>query len=333
MELPVRRGLSCAIALCGLLAASAAAAQTVSGTVRSRLPLEGVAVRVELDGRALTTVVSDAGGKFSFQLRPGTRAASDLLLGFDKQGFKPEARLLRAEAAARPLDVVLLPLTGVGAIPDDVRQVLDRQRTTVGTGPLMFVPYAVPGNAPPASTNELNLRLHTQLQRLILTHVQAALDDADMRNLALSPLEVAAADHERMRTYGEYVNALAVIGGTAIGDGAQTVELSSSFVIIPRAAKFEPPVLMIVDRLPAASLGQHTLDQRMSREWGRATVIALAASQLRAAQSLDGEARRAALKRVQRYVVAERASVGGNETFSARKLKELFDQVKAELGE
>ena len=333
----MRRRLSRALALCLLHLPLCAPAQTVSGTVLGGgAPLAGAEVRIELDGRALPRVGTDAAGKFSFALGAGTRNTSDLLLSFDKAGFRQENRSLSvADARARPLNISLLPLTGAGAIPDDIRKMLDARRTLQGTGPLMFVPYVLPGTQSAGNQTELNRRLRTQLQRLILTHVQSALPDADTRDLALSALEVGEADIERLRTYGEYVNALAMVSGLGIGEGsgsAETVELSSSFVIIPRTGKFEPPVLTIVDTVPAAAIGRATLDQRMSKQWGRATVIALAVSDLKAAQSLAGEERRTALQRIQRYLIAERANVGANEALGAQKLEQLFNEVKQELG-
>lgn len=314
----------------------AAQAQSVEGVVREQSPLAGVAVQAELDGRALAGVSTDSAGRFSLPLGTGARATSDLLLSFTKKGFRQENRSLTVGAAtAKPLDVVLLPLAGAGAITDADRKLLDPHRTLAGIGPLMFVPYTLTGGALAGNADELNLRLRAQLQRLILTHVQTALPDADTRAISLTPLNVTAAtDLERLRTFGEYVNALAVISGLGIGEGsggAQKFEFSSNFVIIPRTNTFEPPVLTIVDIVPAASVGRVSLDQHMSREWGRATVIALAVRDLKAAQSLSPPARQNALKQVRRYLIAERANVGANEAVSARKLQQLLDQVNQDL--
>jgi hypothetical protein len=71
----------------------------------------------------------------------------------------------------------------------------------------------------------------------------------------------------------------------------------------------------------------------MSKEWGRATVIALAVRDLRAAQSLAGSQKRAALEKTQRFLVAELSDVGANDQLSARKLQQLLGQVRRELGQ
>lgn len=141
-------------------------------------------------------------------------------------------------------------------------------------------------------------------------------------------------DLERLRAYGEYVNALAMVSGLGIGEGQgtdQTAELASSFVIIPRTETFQPPVLTIVDVVPAASIGRVSLDQRMSRKWGRATVIAIATRDLKAGQALAPPQRRNALKRVPRYLISELADTGAKEALAAAKLNELLDEVNREL--
>jgi hypothetical protein len=196
----------------------------------------------------------------------------------------------------------------------------------------MFVPYRLPADATLGAAGDLNERLRMQLQRLILTHVQLSVSDADTRDIALAQINVEAADLERLRTYGEFVNALAMVSGLGIADGgAQTIELASSFVIIPRAPQFEPPVLTIVDTVPAASIGRAALDQRMSKEWGRATVIALAVRNLKDAQRLDGAQKRAVLQKSERFLVAELSDVGANDQLSARKLQQLLDLVRREV--
>jgi hypothetical protein len=306
-------------------------AQTISGVVRAAEPLRDVSVLVEVDGRHLTTVSTGVEGTFSFALAAGTRPSSDLLVSLSKAGFTPATRLMSArDAAARPLEIELLPRTGQGAISAEVKKILEPLVTRVGTGPLMFVPYSLPADGTSGRAGDLNTRLRTQLQRLILTHVQLSVPDADTRDIALTQLDVEAGDLERLRTYGEFVNALAIVSGLGITDSGM-IELASSFVVIPRAPQFEPPVLTIVDTVPAARIGRVTLDQRMSREWGRATVIALAVRDLKDAQGLSGAKKRAVLQKAERVLVAELSDVGADDQLSARKLQQLLEQVRREL--
>lgn len=325
------RGL--AAAMFSALLALPANAQTISGVVRATGPLPDVSILVEVNGRPLTTVSTDAGGRFNFSLAPGTGPSSDLLMSFSKPGFGPATRLVSArDAAVRPVEIELLPRTGQGAISEEVRKILEPSITRVGTGPLIFVPYRLPADATLGTVKDINERLRMQLQRLILTHVQLSVLEADTREIALAQINVEAADLERLRTYGEFVNALAMVSGLGIADsGTRTIELASSFVIIPRAPQFDPPVLTIVDTVPAASIGRVALDQRMSKEWGRATVIALAVRNLKDAHGLSGEQKRAVLQKTERFLVAELSDVGASDQLSARKLQQLLEQVRREL--
>lgn len=324
------------IALAALVAVAALAAvnaQTLSGTVVSRgVPLADVAVTAEADGRRLASVTTDAQGRFAIDV--ATSKARDFLLEFSRAGFRRDVKVLDRSTLSRPLQVVLLPASGPGAISPEDEQKLKALVTPAGTGPLMFVPYSLPAGTDAATASALNERLRLQLQRLIITHVQAPSVVADSRGVSLTPLPVAANnDLERLRAVGEFVNALAVVSGIGIDDAATpTIELASSYVIIPRGDLFEPPVLNIVDTVPAQQIGRVALDQKMSRMWGRATVLALAARDLREAKSLPVAARKIELARVKRYLVAERADVGARDELGEAKLKELIDVVSRELG-
>lgn len=324
--------MRCFLTLALAMVAFAAQAQTVVGVVRAGPPLPNVAVAVELDSRPLLTTGIDSKGQFTFSLPANTRPTSDLLMVFSAPGFAPVNRLISVRDAARPFEVTLLPSTGEGAITPAEKRLLEPAVTRLGTGPLVFIPYRLPAAGAVGTAVELNQRLRTQLQRLILTHVQRSLPDLDTRDITLAQLSIEAADDERLRAYGEFVNALAVVSGLGIADGStQTIELASSFVIIPRTPQFQPPMLTIVDNVPAASIGRVALDQRLSKEWGRATVIALAVRDLRDAQGLAGEAKRAALRKTERLLVDELADVDATEQLNARRLQQLLQQVRKEL--
>jgi hypothetical protein len=201
--------------------------------------------------------------------------SSDVLIWFSKTGFAPATRPQSArDAAARLVEIELLPRTGQGAISEEERKILEPAVTHVGTGPLMFVPYRLPADATLGTVGDLNQRLHMQLQRLILTHVQLSVPDADTRDIALAQINVEAANLERLRTYGEFLNALAMVSGLGIAeDGTQTIELASSFAIIPRTAvRAAGAHDRIVDTVPAASIGRGA-DQRMSKN-GQAVIAA-----------------------------------------------------------
>jgi hypothetical protein len=310
------------------------AAQNLTGTVMALgKPSADVAVVAEADGRAFGDARTDAKGAFSIPLAPAGDAR-DLAVTFSKTGFRGEVRRLDRSAAGRPLQVKLLAATGVSAISPQDEQRLRPLVSPAGSGPLMFVPYALPGGSGSAGGSQAaaaNQRLRVQLQRLILTHVQSTVGSA---NVSITELPVDANnDIARLQAIGEFVNALGVVSGIGLDDGTgQSMEIASSFVIIPRPQLFEPPVLNIVDTVPARKLGLPTLDQSMSRMWGRATVLALAARDLKAAEALKGDSRRTELQRVRRYLVAERSTVGPRDEIGTARLNELIERVTREVG-
>jgi hypothetical protein len=313
-------------------------AQTLSGTVVSGSSGRGgVSVVAEADGRPVAQLNTDADGGFKVDFSSYSKA-QDFTLTFSLQGFRKDVRLLDRAALARPLRIGLVPMTGPAALPPEDEQKLRAIVTPTGTGPLVFVPYNLPAGDGQADATALNERLRVQLQRLIATHVQIAAPSTGVGDISLTKASVDAGnDFSRLRAVGKFVNALAVVSGIGFGvsDGTgapKELELASSYVIIPQGDWFEPPLLSIVDTVPADQLGRAVLDQKMSRMWGRATILALAARDLKAAQSLTGEEKRARLQQIQRYVTAERANVGAVDELGAAKLKELVEVVARELG-
>jgi hypothetical protein len=60
-------------------------------------------------------------------------------------------------------------------------------------------------------------------------------------------------------------------------------------------------------------------------------VIALAVRDLKNAQGLSGAQKRDALRKTERFLVAELSDVGANDPVSARKLQQLLEQVRREV--
>ena len=306
------------------------AAQDLAGIVTAAgKPLAGVAVTAEADGRSIGNTLTNAQGQFAIPLTSAA-GARDFAVNFTRAGFRSEVRRLDRAAAARPLQISLLAATGPGAISPQDETRLRPLISPAGVGPLMFVPYDLQGGdaGQIAATNQ---RLRQQLQRLIITHVQTT---TGASGVSITPLPVDANnDLTRLQAIGEFVNALGVVSGMGLDDGSgQSIELSSSFVIIPRATLFEPPVLNIVDTVPVRKLGLSSLDQSFSRMWGRATVLALAARDLKGAEVLSGDTRRNELRRVRGYLVAERSNVGPGDPIGTTRLNELIERVTREVG-
>lgn len=322
------------LALLTSFIAGAAFAQTITGTVSANgAPLAGVTVLVETNGRRFDEKTTDAKGGYSVDLSKAG-PVRDVQLTFTRTGFQSMSRLLTESALARPLDVSLVAAAGPASLTPDEQAKLKALIQQGGQGPLLFARYRLPAGVA-GTGDELNERLRRQLERMIRTHVQTAITEGDTRNVALATLPLPSGDLLRLRAMGEFVNALAVVSGEGFREGAPAAEqlaLESQYLIIPRTASFDPPVLSIADTVPEQSIGRLALDSKLSRLWGRATVLALAARDVQAAERMtDRMLRTAELKRVQRYLVNERSNVGANDVLGDTKLKQLLDLIALEL--
>jgi hypothetical protein len=298
-----------------LLSVTSANAQRVLGSVRAAdAPVPGTVIGVELDGQHRAGPPSDADGAFVLDLKQlyarNVSGNSDLLLQFSAPGFVSSARSMRvSHASAAPLAVTLLPDSGGSALSADDQQKLAPFVNPSGSGALMLVPYDLPTDL---STPRLTERLRFNIERLVVTYVQAALGiKAPTLSVRLMPLD-GAHDQDRLRAVGRHVNALAVVSGNGDRTSANELAVSSSYVIPPQNGPVKPLVAFVDDRVPTAQLASPELHRQLNRLWGRVTILAMAVRDLNAAppSSSAGTARADALKRVRAYLVAERANTG-----------------------
>ena len=323
-----------------LLAAEAAAAPLVSGTVTARngTPLADVTVQVELR-TARTSTPTDAQGTFRFDaatLFPAAdlRDATGLMLKFSKPGYQPANKLLRITAgqAPAPMTIQLDAAGGSTALDAAEKQTLDKFASAPGSTPLYLIPYALTGVTAP-EPKSVNDTLRANLERVIVTHVQAStVGGTPSLSLKLLPVE-RAGDVDRLRAYGGYLNALGVItgyGGVEPGArGTRSLVVSSTFLVVPQAESIGAPVLYVDDDMPADSLTSPRLYKHLSKLWGRSTVLALGISEFgkaRAARDKD------ALARIRKYLQAERAGAGPGDEALVSQLNALLGAVDKELG-
>jgi hypothetical protein len=322
-----------------LLATEAAAAPLVTGTVTARngTPLAEVTVQVELR-TARTSTPTDAQGMFRFDaatLFPAAdlRDASGLMLKFSKPGYQPANKLLRLVPgqAPAPVTIQLDAAGGSTALDAAEKQTLDKFAPAPGSTPLYLIPYALTGVTVP-EPKSVNDALRANLERVIVTHVQAStVGGSPSLSLKLLPVE-RAGDVDRLRAYGTYLNALGVITGYGAVEpsagGARSLVVSSTFLVVPQAEAVGAPVLYVDDDMPADSLASPRLYKRLSKLWGRSTVLALGISEFgkaKAARDKD------ALARIRKYLQAERAAAGPGDEALVSQLNALVEAVDKEL--
>jgi hypothetical protein len=332
----VMKMLVAAIGLTGWLTTAAVAAPLVSGAVTARngAPLPDVKVQAEIR-TVRTATPTDAGGQFRFDagtVFPASevRDATRLMVMFSKPGYRPLNRMLTLTPGQSPppVTVQLDPESGGAALAPAEEQVLKQYAAAPGSAPLFLVPYALEG-VDPSKVNDV---LRANLERVIVTHLQAAaVTGTGTVGLKLLPVTAPANDIDRLRTYGTYLNALAMITGYGKvegGGGTQTLGVSSVFLVIPQSDPVTAPVLYVDDDVPADRVTSPRLYQHLSKVWGRSTVLAIGVSEFgKAKASRDKEA----LRRIRKYLQAERASAGPGDEALVSQIAALIDAVDKEL--
>lgn len=325
------------IVMCTLfLVGTAGAAPIVNGKVSARngTPLPDVRVQVEIRGEVRTAAHTDARGDFQFDaaaLIPlaKLRDISGFMLLFSKRGFEPANKLLRLDV---PGSVILQldPSGGSAALPAAEKHTLDQYTAAPGSAPVFLIPYSITGAAP-ADPKMLNEMLRTNMERVIVTHLQASQvggsTSVSLKLLPVGPLS----DIDRMRTYGNYLNALGVITGYGVVEPSGSMPrlgFSSTFLVVPQTDGFRSPVLYVDDDVPVNSVTSPRLYKHLSKLWGRSTVLALGVSEFaKAKASSDKEA----LMRIRKYLQAERSGAGPGDETLVSQLSGLIAAVDKEL--
>ena len=328
------------IVVCASLCVGVAgAAPLVSGTVTARNGTALAEVQVQVEIRNVKTIpATDAQGRFQFDaatLFPAAelRDAGGLMLKFSKPGFQSANKLLRLVPNQKPAPVAMQldPSGGSAALAPGDKQNLDKYAAAPGGAPLFLIPYALSGveASDPKKVNEV---LRANLERVIVTHLQAAAGGSAAVSLKLLPVSDAG-DIDRMRAYGAYLNALAVISGFGEMESAAgkkgTLGVSSTFLVVPQGDLIAAPVLYVDDELPADQVSSPRLYQHLSKLWGRSAVLALGVSEFRKATAGNDKD---ALKRIRKYLSKERAGTGPGDEALVSQLNVLIEAVDKELG-
>ena len=310
------------------LVCATANAQTISGKVTAGndgAPLAGVRIQVEI--RTLADAgLTDSQGRFAINLASLFSAAeirdadSEFMVKFSKANFQPVNRLVRVAPGA-PTASLAVQLDAEGGsthLDAHERQVLDPYAAAPGSIPLFLLPYSLSG-VPPDRLTRLNEQLRWNLERLIVSHLQAAVSgEAGAVSLTLLP-ELRVNDTNHVRAYGSYLHALGVITGQGAiesqSSGGPALEVSSAFLVIPRSGAISVPALYVDDSVPANSVNSPRLYRHLSDLWGCSAVLALGVKELRTALSDPNPgSRMESLKRIRGYLQTERSNAGpGND--------------------
>jgi hypothetical protein len=315
----------------------AAAQSPFSGRVISSAdgaPLAGVELRAEYRGLQRAAATSDQEGRFRIdavavfatRVKPG----EPVMLSVAKPGFVGASKLVRIGDTTE----IRIELAAASDTALDLaeRAKLEALLRAGARGALFLVPYQLPAGAGGLASDQLSERLRANLERAIVTHVQSSglISTGGRMALVMLPIEPGK-DAARLKMYGAQLSALAVISGFGaleeVGGRSQVV-MSSTYVVVPQVPSLDSPIIYVDDVLPPEQLGSPRLWERLSKLWGRSTVVALGMREFREAQA-SGDRER--LQKIRAYLVGERASAGpGNEQFLVQ-LNALIALVDKEL--
>ncbi len=340
----------CSALLLSLLPLGAAAqAPTLEGRVAfgpGNTPVAGTAIGVEYGAKIRQAAAeTDAAGRFRLELAtlfPGYVARlPDVTLSFEKPDHEPVVRVLPCAPAGSvncgDLLVRMPRLAGGTGLSNDERALLDPLRRPGGTT-IFLMPYLIGGGA---DAGQVDLdALAWSLHRVINTGLQESAFNSDDPLLQPPPeigittitdLAVKRSDTERLRQIGEFVEALALVGGFGQPAGSaqpDAVRLSSHYFVVPQLPRFRTGALFIDDQVPTARLNSPDLYEQLSDNWALHTLLAISIRQIQAASAgRDADA----LRQVHGRLVAKRSEYGADEQAKVRPLTRLIAIVDGEL--
>lgn len=316
----------------------------INGTIinaKTATPLAGVHVAVEVSGTMKSLPhPTDSTGRFAVDpsalFDPQQLDTYALTLSFSKQGFRsPEVCVLsfktRGQLRHANLQVALKPMESSDLLDHAEKAKLEGfvsiHGRTVYLLPYTLTPLGV------ASARDLNQRLPQLLQRRITTYLQAlrvkSLPEVSLESLPQGP---AVTNTERVSASGEYLNALAMIGGQGhikrLRNNQEILELASQYLIIPWLEGFTVRTWYIDDSLPPGSIALAALANSLNKLWGRSTLLALSLREFIQAKA-DRDTER--LKRIRTYLIAERSQAGPDNEPLLSQVKSLLELVEKEL--
>ncbi|MBL8701816.1 MAG: hypothetical protein JNK67_25765 [Alphaproteobacteria bacterium] len=260
----------------------------------------------------------------------GWERVDHVVLLFARDGLRSHAEHLVRAQAGRPIQIRLDRSAGAARIEDGPRRRLESLR--VAGAPVVFVlPFALRGPTAAAS-EELGEQLRAALIRMLRRHFSAftlatPLPDVVLRGVDLKALELDEALPPEALV--EPLDALAVIGGR-IETGAVRgrIVVVSEFAVRSAAARL-PSTYRVEDSVsadPGQALAE--LERQMVPRWARMAVLALAASELRAAGAKSDAQ---GLRGVQQLVAQELRRTGRGNADLVPQAQALLQDAEAAL--
>jgi hypothetical protein len=290
---------------------------------------------------------TDTFGRFELDLPrliPGWSADNkSVTLIFRKAEFQEAHRVLVCsptnQAECENLIVPMARLVSEQDIPlavqEKLKPLISKEGQTLFLMPYVITPLSDTGPPPLPKQDYLSVGLF----RAITTYLQALpLSGATSEQLAppevgLENLEAVLpwTNPEKVRRYGFFLNALAMIGG--FGEirrdqsGKPVVAISSSFITMPSLPGIST-LEIVDDNLPVDLINSPKLAEKFSRRWGLRTLMAISVRDFKRAKARGD---RLGIERVRAYLIAEKAQLSKDHP-DLPLVEGLLNMVRKELG-
>jgi hypothetical protein len=271
----------------GLAGANLAGAAGISGQVKDGSDgVSGVVISAEWrdSGRRVLST-SDQSGSFSIDLPADVAGSKTVTLFFEKPAYRSETRRLFMTTGGLPLPSEL----EVNLVSDKqsastkefetFSQAVSREGRT-----LFFIPYTLKADNPSEAGGQLNKNLPEGIKFGVLTRLNSI---GYRKTISVDRIDahIDAANTEKVRILGQYLNALAIVTGRGelrLDASKQRIfDVSSEFVLPAGSGEEATSDSYVEDLISEADLSNPHLGQALNEEWAHRTLIAIADKELR----------------------------------------------------
>jgi len=305
--------------------------------------VEGVAWRLDVD-ETLTSGTTDTNGFFNINLPQlaGWPHQKHVAVRFSKEGFEQFSWVLNVHAASNPdcnrLKVSMRSNRVEDLIPDpEAIETLDNYYSSEERSLYLLLSPSlmrVIGNDPSLMLEVFRENITDHLQALpVVPPPQDITVPSDVPLEWISDLQIGPQETRKMRAYGSYLKALAMLNGFVVPATfeKQEVCVRLDYQMIPLQKKLGFVREIVSYAWP---VGQLSFDhyEELGQRLGFYTLLALCVREVLAFDRSQSAGDRSGLERARAYLVAERSRLGLDEPLDTHYVRTLLDIISAKLG-
>lgn len=305
--------------------------------------VEGVAWRLDVD-EALISGTTDANGFFNIKLPKleDWQNQKHVAVRFSKKGFEQVSWALNIHAAGHPdcsrLKISMRPNRAEDLTPDpEAIETLDSYYSSEGRSLYLLLSPSlvrVIGNDPSLLLEAFQYNITDHLQALpVVPPPQDITVPPDVPLEWIQNLEIGPQEARKMRAYGSYLKALAMLNGVVVPSASEKQEVCVRFdyQLIPFQEEFGFVREIVSYAWPVSQLSFDHYEE-LAQRLGFYTLLALCVREVLAFDRGQSTGELSGLERARAYLVAERSRLGPDEPLKTHYVQALLDIISAKLG-